>query len=54
MFYPCRKVEEEIIKILQDRVSKCALEEGPNAKQNCKDVVAEFEINADNFETKCK
>ena len=42
------------MKILLDRVSQCAVEEGPNAKANCRGLVQEYEMYVDEFEKKCK
>ncbi|XP_072016243.1 NADH dehydrogenase [ubiquinone] 1 beta subcomplex subunit 10-like [Amphiura filiformis] len=47
-----KKVEENILKILKERLSKCTVEEGPNAQQNCQDVFNAYDKNADAFEVK--
>ncbi|XP_033630976.1 NADH dehydrogenase [ubiquinone] 1 beta subcomplex subunit 10-like [Asterias rubens] len=47
-----RLVEQEIIIILQERLGECSTREGPNAKFACKPLLEEYEIAADNFETK--
>ena len=53
-FFNFRLVEQEIIIILQERLGECSTREGPNAKFACKPLLEEYEIAADNFETKCK
>lgn len=48
------KVDQEIVKVIQERMRACQQREGPSYHQNCAQEIQQFNEVTKNFQSRCK
>lgn len=51
---PLSKVDQEIVKVVQERMRACYQREGHSYQQNCAKEIQQFEEVTQNYQSRCK